>query len=117
MILPFFQDNYNIDFLRLLYIDPNWIVFFKDFFCAQSHLGTVKKAYGMVSVLPLLMWGYTYENEQQFSIESDAKMPGQRITAIRYQKWETSMLSQVIEEDFMEEMGFELGLRGCAILV
>lgn len=44
-------------------------------------------------------------------------MPGQRITAIGYQKWETSMLSQVIEEDFMEEMGFELGLRGCAILV
>ena len=47
---------------------------FKHLLCAQSQADRMVKAHGMVSALPQLMPGATYENEQQLCIGSRAKL-------------------------------------------
>ena len=47
---------------------------FKHLLCAQSQADRMVKACGMVSALPQLLPGATYDNEQQLSIESRAKL-------------------------------------------
>ena len=46
----------------------------KHLLCAQSQADRMVKASGMVSALPQLLPGATYDNEQQLSIESRAKL-------------------------------------------